>query len=78
MIIRIVTEKKFKKRTFRVPLKITEKTLVPGKSILNESLAKAKSRPETLDKKDAEKRRTEELKNNLEEYIYATREKGGR
>lgn len=49
--------------------------LVPGKLLSSESLAKAKSKLETLDKKDAERRRTEELKNNLEGYIYATREK---
>ncbi|WOG91848.1 hypothetical protein DCAR_0311103 [Daucus carota subsp. sativus] len=71
----IVTEKKFKKRTFRVPLKIIEKALVPGKLFSRESLAKAKSRLERLDKKDAERRRTEELKNDLEGYIYATKEK---
>ena len=34
----------------------------------------AKRKLEALDKKDAE-RRTAELKNNLEEYIYATKEK---
>ncbi|KAL8126893.1 heat shock 70 kDa protein 17-like [Apium graveolens] len=71
----IFTEKKLKKRTFRVPLKITEKLLLPGKSVSSESLAKSKSKLEILDKKDAERRRTEELKNNLEGYIYATKEK---
>lgn len=38
-------------------------------------LAEARSRLEALDNKDVERRRTAELKNNLEEYIYATREK---
>ncbi|MQM00420.1 hypothetical protein Taro_033148 [Colocasia esculenta] len=69
------TEKKLKKRTFRVPLKIVEKTVGPGTALSEESYAEAKSRLETLDKKDAERRRTAELKNNLEEYIYSTREK---
>lgn len=40
-----------------------------------ESLAQAKLKLEELDKKDAERRRTAELKNNLEGYIYATKEK---
>jgi hypothetical protein len=40
-----------------------------------ESLSQAKHKLEELDKKDAERRRTAELKNNLEGYIYATKEK---
>ncbi|GAB4830617.1 hypothetical protein Ancab_020383 [Ancistrocladus abbreviatus] len=56
-----VTEKKLKKRTFRVPLK-------------NPSLM-LKHKLEDLDKKDAERRRTAQLKNNLEGYSYNTREK---
>lgn len=69
------TEKKLKKRTFRVPLKIVEKTVGPGTPLSKESLAEAKRKLEALDEKDAERRRTAELKNNLEGYIYATREK---
>ncbi|KAJ8642203.1 hypothetical protein MRB53_018897 [Persea americana] len=71
----IATEKKLKKRTFRVPLKIVEKTVGPGISLSKESLSEAKARLKTLDKKDAERRRTAEVKNSLEEYIYSTREK---
>ncbi|KAJ6363663.1 hypothetical protein OIU78_003774 [Salix suchowensis] len=48
----LATEKKLKKRTFRVPLKIVEKTMGPGMPL-----------------------RTAELKNNLEGYIYSTKEK---
>ncbi|XP_042519947.1 heat shock 70 kDa protein 17-like [Macadamia integrifolia] len=70
-----VPEKKLKKRTFRVPLKIVEKTMGPGVPLSKEALAEAKLRLEDLDKKDAERRRTAELKNNLEGYIYATKEK---
>ncbi|XP_019052090.1 PREDICTED: heat shock 70 kDa protein 17 [Nelumbo nucifera] len=70
-----VTERKLKKRTFRIPLKIVEKTMGPGMSLSKESFSEAKHRLEQLDKKDAERRRTAELKNNLEGYIYATREK---
>ncbi|GLT65162.1 hypothetical protein SLA2020_376100 [Shorea laevis] len=69
------TEKRLKKKTFRVPLKILEKTVGPGMSLSKESLAEAKGKLEALDKKDAKRRKTAELKNNLESYIYATKEK---
>ncbi|MCL7024716.1 hypothetical protein MKW94_022437 [Papaver nudicaule] len=71
----VETEKKLKKRTFRVPLKITEKALGPGMLLSDESLSQAKSRLDALDKKDAERRRTAELKNNLESFVYTAREK---
>ncbi|KAK6233692.1 hypothetical protein QUC31_006098 [Theobroma cacao] len=69
------TERKLKKRTYKIPLKIVEKTMGPGMSLSKESFSDAKRKLEALDKKDAERRRTAELKNNLEEYIYATKEK---
>nr|GEV81823.1 heat shock 70 kDa protein 17 [Tanacetum cinerariifolium] len=69
------TEKKLKKRTFRVPLKISEKTVGSRVPLSEDALYDAKSRLEALDAKDAERRRTAELKNDLEAYIYATREK---
>ncbi|XP_027127325.2 heat shock 70 kDa protein 17 [Coffea arabica] len=69
------TEKKLKKRTFRVPLKIVEKTTGPALSLSKESFADAQHKLEILDKKDEERKRTAELKNNLEGYIYNTREK---
>ncbi|KAL1319836.1 hypothetical protein HN51_064580 [Arachis hypogaea] len=68
-----VMEKKLKKKTFRVPLKIVEKD--PGMSLSKDFLAEAKGKLEALDKKDAERKRTAELKNNLEGYIYTTKEK---
>lgn len=52
-----------------------EKTAGPGQILSKEQFAEAKSRLEALAKKDAERRRTAELKNRLEEYIYSTREK---
>ncbi|KAJ9185041.1 hypothetical protein P3X46_004716 [Hevea brasiliensis] len=73
--IELGTEKKLKKRTFRVPLEIVEKTAGPGMPLSEESLSEAKRKLEALDKKDAERRRTAELKNNLEGYIYSTKEK---
>ncbi|KAL6522982.1 hypothetical protein OROHE_016488 [Orobanche hederae] len=69
------TENKLKKRTFRVPLKVIEKTRGSGMPLSKESFAEAKRKLEALDKKDAERRRTAELKNNLEGYIYSTKDK---
>ncbi|KAH0855261.1 hypothetical protein HID58_013749, partial [Brassica napus] len=74
-VVDLGTEKKLKKRTFRIPLKVVEKTVGPGAPFTKESLAEAKTKLEALDKKDKERRRTAELKNNLESYIYATKEK---
>ncbi|KAJ6870208.1 heat shock 70 kDa protein 17-like [Populus alba x Populus x berolinensis] len=70
-----ITEKKLKRRTFRVPLKIVEKTVGPGMPLSEEYLAQAKRKLEELNEKDAERRRTAELKNTLEGYIYSTKEK---
>ncbi|KAJ0962810.1 hypothetical protein J5N97_027932 [Dioscorea zingiberensis] len=69
------TEKVLKKKTFRVPLKVVDKFTGPGKVLSKDALSEAKLRLEELNKKDAERRKTAELKNNLEEYIYSTREK---
>ncbi|KAI3698317.1 hypothetical protein L2E82_41775 [Cichorium intybus] len=69
------TEKKLKKRTFRIPLKIFEKSVGSGVPLSDEALAEGIKRLTALDAKDAERRRTAELKNDLESYIYATREK---
>ncbi|XP_013608153.1 PREDICTED: heat shock 70 kDa protein 17 [Brassica oleracea var. oleracea] len=74
-VVDLGTEKKLKKRTFRVPLKVVEKTVGPGAPFTKESLDAAKIKLEALDKKDRERRRTAELKNNLESYVYATKEK---
>ncbi|WVZ73980.1 hypothetical protein U9M48_022221 [Paspalum notatum var. saurae] len=71
----IITEKVLKKRTFRVPLKVVEKTTGAGTILSKELYSEAKSRLEALDKKDAERRKTAELKNNLESYIYSMKEK---
>ncbi|KAG6477936.1 hypothetical protein ZIOFF_061368 [Zingiber officinale] len=71
----IVTEKILKKKTFRIPLKVVEKTIGPGSILPKDLFLEAKMRLEALDKKDAERRRTAELKNSLEEYIYSIREK---
>lgn len=71
----IITEKVLKKRTFRVPLKVVEKTTGAGTILSKELFSEAKNRLEALDKKDAERRRTAELKNNLESYIYSMKEK---
>lgn len=52
-----------------------EKTAGAGSILSKELYSEAKSRLEVLDKKDAERRRTAELKNNLESYIYSMKEK---
>ncbi|RLN08109.1 heat shock 70 kDa protein 17 [Panicum miliaceum] len=70
-----ITEKVLKKRTFRVPLKVVEKTTGAGTILSKELFSEAKNRLEALDKKDAERRKTAELKNNLESYIYSMKEK---
>ncbi|KAJ6408484.1 hypothetical protein OIU84_011744 [Salix udensis] len=49
----LATEKKLKKRTFRVPLKIVEKTVGPGMPLSKEYLAEAKRKLEELNKKDS-------------------------
>ncbi|XP_014497815.1 heat shock 70 kDa protein 17 [Vigna radiata var. radiata] len=69
------TEKKLKKRTFRVPLKITEKITGLGMSLSQDFLTEAKKKLQVLDQKDTDRKRTAELKNNLEGYIYSTKEK---
>ncbi|KAK9052591.1 hypothetical protein SSX86_029220 [Deinandra increscens subsp. villosa] len=71
----LVTEKKLKKRTFRIPLKISEKSVGSVVPLSEDSLYEGKLKLEALDAKDAERRRTAELKNDLEGYIYATKEK---
>ncbi|KAK8914402.1 Heat shock 70 kDa protein 17 [Platanthera zijinensis] len=72
--VEIETEKVLKRRTFKVPLKILEKPIAPG-ILSKEMLFEVKARLDELDKKDVERRRTAELKNSLEGYIYSTREK---
>ncbi|RZB42685.1 heat shock 70 kDa protein 17-like [Glycine soja] len=69
------TEKKLKRQTFRVPLKIVEKITGFGMSLSQDFLAEAKRKLQVLDQKDADRKRTAELKNNLEGYIYTTKEK---
>jgi len=44
-------------------------------SLSQDFLTEAKKKLQVLDKKDTDRKRTAELKNNLEEYIYSTKEK---
>jgi molecular chaperone DnaK (HSP70) len=57
---------------------IVEKLTGPGMSLSKDFLAEAKTKLQALDKKDAERKRTAEFKNNLEGYIYTTKEKVGK
>jgi hypoxia up-regulated 1 len=52
-----------------------EKTTGAGMILSKELYFEAKNRLEALNKKDAERRKTAELKNNLESYIYSMKEK---
>jgi hypothetical protein len=52
-----------------------EKTTGAGTILSKELYSEAKNRLEALSKKDAERRTTAELKNNLESYIYSMKEK---
>ncbi|KAJ6864120.1 hypothetical protein NC651_034836 [Populus alba x Populus x berolinensis] len=61
--------------TDNTSINIVEKTVGPGMPLSEEYLAQAKRKLEELNKKDAERRRTAELKNTLEGYIYSTKEK---
>ena len=57
---------------------IVEKITGFGMSLSQDFLAEAKRKLQVLDQKDADRKRTAELKNNLEGYIYTTKEKVGR
>lgn len=56
-------------------MQISEKSVGSVVPLSEDSLYDGKLRLDALDAKDAERRRTAELKNDLEGYIYATREK---
>eukprot|EP00249_Psilotum_nudum_P022820 c28651_g1_i2 orf=645-3266(-) len=73
--VKPLLEKKLRKKTFRVPLKIEDISAGLVRPMTKETLLKAGLRLEKLNHLDAEKKQTAELKNSLEEYIYATKEK---
>jgi len=56
-------------------MQVVEKTGGLGMPLSDEALADSKRKLMELNRKDAERKRTAELKNNLEGYIYSTREK---
>lgn len=56
-------------------MQVIEKTAGAGTVLTKELYSEAKSKLEALNKKDAERRKTAELKNNLESYIYSMKEK---
>jgi hypoxia up-regulated 1 len=56
-------------------MQVVEKTTGAGSILSKELYSDAKKRLEVLNKKDAERRKTAELKNNLESYIYSMKEK---
>lgn len=56
-------------------MQISEKSVGSVVPLSEDSLYDGKRRLDALDAKDADRRRTAELKNDQEGYIYATREK---
>ena len=56
-------------------LQIVEKITGLGMSLSEDFLTEVKKKLQVLDQKDTDRKRTAELKNNLEGYIYTTKEK---
>eukprot|EP00245_Coleochaete_scutata_P012766 TRINITY_DN499_c1_g2_i1.p1 TRINITY_DN499_c1_g2~~TRINITY_DN499_c1_g2_i1.p1 ORF type:complete len:545 (-),score=158.42 TRINITY_DN499_c1_g2_i1:541-1992(-) len=69
------TEKKLRKRTIRIPLKVKDVTTGPASALPKEKILEAITRLADLKAKDTQKRETAAAKNALEAYIYDTREK---
>lgn len=71
----IVMEKKLRKRTIRVPLKVKDVSVGVVRPLTKDARVEASVRLENINRRDEEKRRTAEAKNNLESYIYMAKEK---
>lgn len=69
----LIFEKFFTRLSFQ--MQIIDVTDRPGRSLSKESFTEAGIRLADLNRKDAERKRTSELKNTLEEYVYSTKEK---
>lgn len=71
----VIMEKKLRKRTVRVPLKIKDVTVGLVRPMSKDARLEAGLRLDKINRKEEEKRRTAESKNSLESYIYSTKEK---
>ncbi|XP_002974987.2 heat shock 70 kDa protein 17 [Selaginella moellendorffii] len=70
--VETIMEKKLKKKTIRIPSKL--EVLRDTGAYSEDQVAQFRSRLDRLKELDDEKRQTEEAKNNLESYIYTTKE----
>lgn len=71
----VIMEKKLRKRTIRVPLKVKDGSVGIVRPISKEARLEASLRLEKIYRQEEEKRLTAEAKNSLESYIYSTKEK---
>ncbi|KAI5072480.1 hypothetical protein GOP47_0012586 [Adiantum capillus-veneris] len=71
----VIMEKKLRKRTIRVPLKIKDASIGIVRPMSKEARLEASLRLEKINRQEEEKRLTAEAKNSLESYIYSTKEK---
>lgn len=67
-------KQKLRRRILRVPLKVTEVTEGPAKSLSSKEITEAIQRLEKLNAAVAKKRLTEAARNNLESYIYSAKD----
>lgn len=70
-----VKEKRLRKRTIRVPLKIKDVSVGLVRPMSKDARLEAGLRLDKINRQEEEKRRTAEAKNSLESYIYMTKEK---
>lgn len=71
----VIMEKKLRKRTIRVPLKIKDVTVGLVRPMSKDARLEAGLRLDKINRREEEKRKTAEAKNSLESYIYSTKEK---
>ncbi|MCO5583506.1 hypothetical protein L7F22_037417 [Adiantum nelumboides] len=71
----VIMEKKLRKRTIRVPLKIKHVSEGIVRPMSIEARLEASLRLDKIKRREEEKRLTAEAKNSLESYIYSTKEK---
>lgn len=67
-------KQKLRKRILRVPLKLTDVTEGPARSLSSKDITNAIQRLEKTNAADAQKRAMEAAKNNLESYIYSAKD----
>lgn len=72
---KLLMKRKLRKRTLRIPLKVTDVSEGVLKPMSTEDKKTAFKQLEKLAEREREKRATEEAKNSLEAFIYATKDK---